>query len=161
MDATVGMFMTLIDTDPRRRELYGKAGAFRPKSYGVEYRTPSNLWLTHVSRRKLIYHLVNTAIKMNSSGVQFQAYINGSLWRPVKRLSMKSVEEAQLLVQQTIDNGDKDMAKTILMNVLSQTGWDGDTVTSMLKAELKRMEKSVRHHDHIVQVEVTKGMKIA
>lgn len=29
----------------QRRSLYGKLGAYRPKSYGVEYRTPSNYWL--------------------------------------------------------------------------------------------------------------------
>lgn len=29
-----------------RRTMYGKQGAFRPKHYGVEYRTPSNLWLS-------------------------------------------------------------------------------------------------------------------
>lgn len=30
----------------RRREVYGMAGLFRPKTYGVEYRTPGNSWLT-------------------------------------------------------------------------------------------------------------------
>jgi hypothetical protein len=29
----------------RRRELYGMPGRYRPTSYGIEYRTPSNLWI--------------------------------------------------------------------------------------------------------------------
>jgi hypothetical protein len=33
----------------KRRELYGKAGAFRPKHYGCEYRTPSNVWLSNIT----------------------------------------------------------------------------------------------------------------
>lgn len=45
MDYFLGIWTLLWDPDPRRRSLYGKAGAFRPKSYGMEYRTPSNMWL--------------------------------------------------------------------------------------------------------------------
>lgn len=44
LDYTLGLRTLLFDGEPRRRLLYGKAGAFRPKDYGVEYRVPSNAW---------------------------------------------------------------------------------------------------------------------
>lgn len=44
-DIYLGIPSVLLDSDSRRRSLYGKAGSFRIKEYGVEYRTLSNFWL--------------------------------------------------------------------------------------------------------------------
>jgi hypothetical protein len=63
LDLYVGLFSVAIDNDSRRRELYGKAGAFRPKSYGVEYRTPSNMWLISKATRFMMWYFVNRSVK--------------------------------------------------------------------------------------------------
>lgn len=44
-DFYLGVPSILMDSDTERRKLYGKAGAFRHKPYGVEYRTLSSFWL--------------------------------------------------------------------------------------------------------------------
>lgn len=40
----------------KRRRLYGRAGAFRPKSYGCEYRTPSNTWLKTTQQMETVFN---------------------------------------------------------------------------------------------------------
>lgn len=47
LDTIIGPFLKLWDKDEDRAQLYGKPGAHRPKSYGVEWRVPSNAWLNH------------------------------------------------------------------------------------------------------------------
>lgn len=103
LDATVGMLMTTLDRDPRRRELYGKAGAFRPKSYGVEYRTPSNVWLRNRSRRQLVHFLVNKAVSFHTMAVS-----------PTKIASLP--EEGIINV---INDGDHNRAITVINKILA------------------------------------------
>lgn len=45
----------LIDRDNRRRQLYGKAGAYRAKNYGVEVRSPSNFWTKNKALTAWVY----------------------------------------------------------------------------------------------------------
>jgi hypothetical protein len=62
---TLDVFVTipmLKYEDPMRRVLYGGAGAFRRKAYGVEYRTPSNFWIFKKARREWMYRQVALAI---------------------------------------------------------------------------------------------------
>ncbi len=54
MDAYLGMPSILWGNNSVRRKLYGKAGAFRFKSYGCEYRTPDNAWLMSRDRMKFV-----------------------------------------------------------------------------------------------------------
>jgi len=51
------------ETADKRRALYGQAGAFRPKSYGLEYRVLSNIWITDKVYRKTVFENALLAIK--------------------------------------------------------------------------------------------------
>lgn len=58
MDFFLGVPLHEIDYPDtfKRRQLYGKPGAFRPKSYGVEYRTPTNAWLNSIKSIRLVFN---------------------------------------------------------------------------------------------------------
>lgn len=64
MDITAGLVSVLIDRDPdniRRRKNYGRAGEYRAKPYGLEYRVPSNFWLKHYVLMSLMFAQVRLA----------------------------------------------------------------------------------------------------
>jgi hypothetical protein len=58
-----------LDPDPTRRRLYGKAGACRYKTYGVEYRTLSNFWITSRDRRLMVWNRMQLAINAMAQNV--------------------------------------------------------------------------------------------
>lgn len=64
MDLLVGVPLAFLDRKSERRALYGRAGACRFKPYGVEYRSPSNFWLTD---EKLMHQVGLMAIRVSSN----------------------------------------------------------------------------------------------
>ncbi len=71
LDVFLGIPSLLLDKDPtsqRRRKLYGKAGAHRPKSYGVEYRALGNFWLSHPDLTRLMWRFVRDAMEAHQNG---------------------------------------------------------------------------------------------
>lgn len=90
MDKYVGVPSLLWDKEDRRRELYGKAGAMRPKKFGVEYRTLSNAWVLDPRLSEFVYDGTIEAVK---------AYDRG--------------EEGTRLIRETIDNSIRENVKAI------------------------------------------------
>lgn len=95
LDGYLGLSSLLWDSDSERRELYGKAGAFRNKPYGVEYRTLSNAWLKSDELILKVYKLTKQAsLDFLEGKVPFEKY----------------GEE----IQSIIDNSDVQRAKEVL-----------------------------------------------
>jgi hypothetical protein len=67
-DLFLGVPSVWMDSDSKRRELYGKAGAFRPKPYGVEYRTLSNFWIWSEKHMRWVYDQTNKALDFVEQG---------------------------------------------------------------------------------------------
>jgi hypothetical protein len=103
MDVFLGIPSVLLDRAPAsklRRGLYGKAGAHRPKPYGVEYRTLGNFWVSSPDLVDLMYELTDVAVNLTLDGEsenvfglipqrKIQDIVNNS--RP--RLAKRAVEE--------------------------------------------------------------------
>jgi hypothetical protein len=62
LDAYLGLPSLLYDKDTSRRSMYGAAGAFRPKPYGVEYRVLSNAWLLSEDRMRFVFNQTVAAV---------------------------------------------------------------------------------------------------
>lgn len=93
LDAYVGLPSIVLDTDNKRRTLYGKAGCFRLKKYGFEYRTLSGKFLESDELMGKIFDMVDNAIA---------AYYNAD---------KKPNDD---IVRNTIDSGDVEMAKKLI-----------------------------------------------
>lgn len=62
MDLFLGVPAQLMDAGTLRKQLYGKAGAFRPKSYGGEYRVLSNFWIWKPALCEWVYNNTQLAL---------------------------------------------------------------------------------------------------
>jgi hypothetical protein len=99
MDAILGLKSLFIDGDTRRRSLYGKAGSFRFKPFGVEYRTLSNFWIQTDELISWAYKETMNAIELINSG------------------DIEKVKEFSTEIEQAINTNNKELATTLLNKI--------------------------------------------
>lgn len=63
-DISLGLGSVIYDKDTLRRKLYGKSGRFRPKAYGIEYRTLSNVWLRDEDMMRWVFRGAIKALEL-------------------------------------------------------------------------------------------------
>ncbi len=88
LDYYLGIPSVIHDPDLERRQMYGKAGAFRPKPYGVEYRVLSNYWITKEEYMKEVFVNCGKAVRDLDSGMNWSEYFS-----PKGTTGIGSVEE--------------------------------------------------------------------
>lgn len=73
MDLFLGVPSIVMDTDSDRRRLYGKAGAYRDKPYGPEYRTLSSFWVASPDLMGWAYDQTMKAVDFVNHGYEIPA----------------------------------------------------------------------------------------
>lgn len=68
MDLHLGVPSVLIELDNERKLMYGKAGAYREKKYGVEFRSISNFYLESKKLTEWVFNNTEEAIKFVNNG---------------------------------------------------------------------------------------------
>lgn len=77
LDFFLGLPSLNWDTDTRRRELYGQAGAFRPKPYGMEYRVLSNKWVNDEYLVGFVYDQTEKAMNLIEQNYDLTSQFGG------------------------------------------------------------------------------------
>lgn len=74
LDFHLGLPSVLLDTDDKRRQFYGQAGAFRDKAEDrIEYRTLSNFWIASDELKEWVFRGIrNVFSEMNTRPVLFR-----------------------------------------------------------------------------------------
>lgn len=99
LDWTIGVPMVLHDEDVERRQLYGRAGAYRPKSYGLEYRTPSNAWLAK-RMHAWVFGQVHKAVADVDNGRSISKEIGEMIQQAINTSDRKLAQELVGLYEQ-------------------------------------------------------------
>jgi hypothetical protein len=96
MDRRLGVASVILDNDTMRRTMYGKAGAFRNKPYGIEYRVLSNFWVKDERYTRWVYEETiravndaNSDVNLDEDAESIQAAINNSNIELAEQLLLK------------------------------------------------------------------------
>jgi hypothetical protein len=137
LDCGIGLKGIVYDTDNRRRELYGKAGAYRPKPYGVEYRVLSNFWLGNVNWRKELFTDILYSYKQLVNGVDYEKVLSREFGRTI--INDNNTRYAYQYVDYTVGRTDQ-LKRTYDAWVIANHA----QATGPLKAEAAKLKRGAK-----------------
>jgi hypothetical protein len=99
-DVHLGLASVLLDDGIERKKVgYGAAGAFRPKPYGVEYRTLSNFWIFSPKFSKWIWRATERALgNLRTFNNTESEYIQKAINTGNRRIASELIEYFQVLM---------------------------------------------------------------
>lgn len=92
-DVYVSVPSVLEAEDRSRRKLYGKAGAFRPKEYGIEHRVLDNYYIWNLNQAHEVIKRYMKAIMVVNSGRQFPKEDVPLLMRAINEYNVAACKE--------------------------------------------------------------------
>lgn len=107
-DLMVALPFVVLDKDPaniERRKNYGRAGEYRRKDYGIEYRVLSNLWLRHY----ILWSFATAQMRNAEYILKKEPQLRDKI---LKEVPWKDVRKA-------INNNDKDLALYLINRHIS------------------------------------------
>lgn len=96
MDLFIGIPSIIQEPENKRKELYGCAGAYRNKKYGVEYRTISNYYLQSKKLTDWVFDSSQKAIDWLNTGGEMEPYMDE-------------------VIQNAINHNSKEMAESLIL----------------------------------------------
>lgn len=102
LDLYLGVPSVLLDNDTERRKMYGKAGCYRFKHYGFEYRVLSNFWIFKPELISWVWEGVENAfLIMNSmEDEELEKYIKSFKKDVIKCINTTDKKLAESLIKE-------------------------------------------------------------
>lgn len=97
LDLLVGVPLLKKEPNNERKRLYGQAGAFRPKSYGLEYRVLSNHWLTTPELQAEVYdRVLQASVRFFEEGYRVPESEHARLQEAINTDNLEAIAEVSV-----------------------------------------------------------------
>lgn len=102
LDLYLAVPAVIMDPDTERRKVYGKAGCYRKKPYGVEYRTLSNFWLRDKELMEWLYdRTIRAVFDHREVRLPDETYIQACINNSDREMARRLIGEYRLEVPKT------------------------------------------------------------
>lgn len=79
LDIYLGIPLLLLEKNMLRQSIYGRFGCFRPKPYGMEYRSPSSAWAAEPETINFVFEQVAEALQVAMNPTKFDPLFHSNV----------------------------------------------------------------------------------